>query len=125
MKKFIAITLIFLYSYSFVRTYIPVVYKYVSKTVWKISFSQKVKNLPPRANILSLLQDMAKHNTTKQSNTPQPDSISQSFQSFFCLIPKHNHSFTFDETEKAIFLFYIGNVPFVFRKNATPPPKVA
>lgn len=125
MKKLIAITLILIHAYSFVKPHVPVIFNYISKTIWEISHNYKIKNMSQRTNILVLLKDMAKHNSPKQSNTPQPDSINQSSFSFLCLIPKYNHSFSFDETEKEFSHYYLGNIPLVFRKNTTPPPKVA
>lgn len=125
MKKLISITLIFFFIFSIVKPCIPFAFNYISKKVWEISHNYKVRNISPRTNFLVVLKDMAKNNNPKPTNPPQPDSINQSSFSFLCLISKNSCSFSLDETSKEFFPYCFGNIPLVFRRNTSPPPKVA
>lgn len=124
MKKFISISLIFLYSFTSVAPFVPVILTAVSKVCWEFSHARTMKKMSPRTNFLVVLNDMAKHNNPKQTNTPQPVSINQSANFILCLIPKFNYFFSLNESLRKFFQYSPDHLALVFGENTTPPPKI-
>lgn len=107
---------------SVLKPFAPVIFDYITKTVWQISHRNHVKNMTGRVNWLIELADMAKHNNPKQNNTPQPDASKVSSGSF-CVIPKFNYTFSFNHTGERYFSNYLSSVSLVFIQITAPPPK--
>ncbi len=123
MKKIIALTLIFYYLYSFAYPYVPVIYNFISKTIWEYSHKEKVKNLSPRTNILLVLKDMAEHNSPQKSNVPISDSLIPSSFSYLDDFSKIDFSIFLFKSNRKLFSNYLEKSSLIFRNNPAPPPK--
>ena len=122
MKKVIAIVLIFYYLYSFTYPYVPVIYNFISKTIWENSHKERVNNLSPRTNMLIVLKDMVEHNSPKKSTIPISDSLISSSFSYLEVLSKIDFSIFLFESNRKLFIYYLDNVSLIFKNNPAPPP---
>ena len=125
MKKVIALTLIIYYLYSFAYPYAPVIYNFISKTIWEHSHKERVNNLSPRTNILIVLKDMAERNSPNKSNIPISDSFISSSFSYLEVLCKIDFSMFLFESNRKLFIDYLEDLSLIFRNNPAPPPKFA
>lgn len=122
MKKVIALVLFFYYLYSYTYSYVPVIYNFLSKTIWENSHKERVNNLSPRTSMLIVLKDMAEHNSPKKSTIPISDSLISSSFSYLEVLSKIDFSMFLFESNRKLFIFYLDNVSLMFKNNPTPPP---
>lgn len=122
MKKVIALVLFFYYLYSYTYSYVPVIYNFLSKTIWENSHKERVNNLSPRTSMLIVLKDMAENNSPKKSTIPISDSLISSSFSYLEVLSKIDFSMFLFESNRKLFIFYLDNVSLMFKNNPTPPP---
>lgn len=125
MKKLIIHTLLVFYLFSFAKPFAPAIFNSISKYLWEVSHKKAVEKMDGRVNLLVVLADMAKHNSPKSNNTPQPDTYKASSGSFLSIVSKYNYNFALNEITTKYFSHNSDFFHSVFQKYTTPPPKVA
>ena len=125
MKKIIAYSLIFIYSFMVVKPVVPYAYDFVAKKVWAYSHCKQIKEMNVHMNILEALADMAKHNNPKPVDDNPFETYKTSGNNAFDVASTFSISLVNDIPAPGYFSHYMEHLYFVFQRNDTPPPRLA
>jgi hypothetical protein len=122
MKKSVAIFLLFVQITFMFKSFLPSFISYVNDYLWKVSYSENFKKLPPRINLLSQLNELSKHQEQKKAHPFNNFINSQPAVYLFSSIPA---AFVSTVNCSMIFNFFNESKYTVYTKLDIPPPKIS